>query len=37
VLICVVADFGKEKKLPLKGLDDKAIEQQVSDLVQSKI
>jgi NADH dehydrogenase (ubiquinone) 1 alpha subcomplex subunit 2 len=30
-------DFGKEKKLPLKGLDDKAIEQQVSDLVQSKI
>ncbi|KAL5116028.1 hypothetical protein ACEQ8H_006039 [Pleosporales sp. CAS-2024a] len=30
-------DFGKEKKLPLKGLDDKAIEQQVTDLVQSKI
>jgi NADH dehydrogenase (ubiquinone) 1 alpha subcomplex subunit 2 len=30
-------DFGKEKKLPLKGLDDKAIEQQVSDLVQSTI
>ena len=30
-------DFGKEKKLPLKGLDDKAIEQQVSDLVSSKI
>ncbi|KAL6152926.1 hypothetical protein ACJBU6_08094 [Exserohilum turcicum] len=27
-------DFGKEKKLPLKGLEDKAIEQQVSDLVQ---
>jgi NADH dehydrogenase (ubiquinone) 1 alpha subcomplex subunit 2 len=33
----VVIDFGKEKKLPLKGLDDKAIEQQVGDLVQSKI
>ncbi|KAH7075621.1 thioredoxin-like protein [Paraphoma chrysanthemicola] len=30
-------DFGKEKKLPLKGLDDKAIEQQVTELVQSKI
>ncbi|KAF1916819.1 thioredoxin-like protein [Ampelomyces quisqualis] len=30
-------DFGKEKKLPLKGLDDKAIEQKVTDLVQSKI
>ncbi|EMD96093.1 hypothetical protein COCHEDRAFT_1019537 [Bipolaris maydis C5] len=27
-------DFGKERKLALKGLDDKAIEQQVSDLVQ---
>ncbi|KAH7392660.1 thioredoxin-like protein [Pyrenochaeta sp. MPI-SDFR-AT-0127] len=27
--------FGKEKKLPLKGLDDKAIEQSVTDLVQS--
>jgi NADH dehydrogenase (ubiquinone) 1 alpha subcomplex subunit 2 len=30
----VTIDFGKERKLPLKGLDDKAIEQQVSDLVQ---
>ncbi|KAF1851947.1 NADH dehydrogenase, alpha subcomplex, subunit 2 [Cucurbitaria berberidis CBS 394.84] len=30
-------DFGKEKKLPLKGLDDKAIEQQVTDLVNSKL
>ena len=30
------ADFGKEKKLRLKGLDDKAIEQQVTDLVQSQ-
>jgi NADH dehydrogenase (ubiquinone) 1 alpha subcomplex subunit 2 len=30
-------DFGKEKKLPLKGLDDKAIEQKVTELVQSKI
>lgn len=30
-------DFGKEKKLPLKGLDDKAIEQQVTELVQSKV
>jgi NADH dehydrogenase (ubiquinone) 1 alpha subcomplex subunit 2 len=32
-----IVDFGKEKKLPLKGLDDKAIEQQVSDLVKSTI
>jgi hypothetical protein len=30
-------DFGKEKRVTLKGLDDKAIEQQVTDLVQSKI
>jgi hypothetical protein len=30
-------DFGKEKKVTLKGLDDKAIEQQVTDLVQAKI
>ncbi|KAF2829669.1 NADH dehydrogenase, alpha subcomplex, subunit 2 [Ophiobolus disseminans] len=28
-------DFGKEKKLPLKGLDDKAIESKVTELVQS--
>ncbi|KAH6870723.1 NADH-ubiquinone oxidoreductase 105 kDa subunit [Alternaria rosae] len=27
-------DFGKERKLSLKGLDDKAIEQQVTELVQ---
>ncbi|CAN9451230.1 unnamed protein product [Alternaria sp. RS040] len=27
-------DFGKERKLSLKGLDDKSIEQQVADLVQ---
>jgi NADH dehydrogenase (ubiquinone) 1 alpha subcomplex subunit 2 len=37
VLTYMITDFGKEKKLPLKGLDDKAIEQQVTDLVQSKI
>jgi hypothetical protein len=30
-------DFGKEKKVPLKGLDDKSIEQQVTELVQSKV
>jgi NADH dehydrogenase (ubiquinone) 1 alpha subcomplex subunit 2 len=30
-------DFGKEKKLPLKGLDDKSIEQSITELVQSKI
>ncbi|KAF2017307.1 NADH dehydrogenase, alpha subcomplex, subunit 2 [Aaosphaeria arxii CBS 175.79] len=30
-------DFGKEKSVPLKGLDDKAIEQSVSDLVKSTI
>lgn len=35
MLTARVADFGKEKKLPLKGLDDKAIEQQVTDLVHS--
>jgi hypothetical protein len=35
VLIWRYTDFGKEKKLPLKGLDDKAIEQQVTELVQS--
>lgn len=29
------ADFGKEKKLPLKGLDDKAIESKVNELVSS--
>ncbi|KAL6711345.1 hypothetical protein ACN47E_005876 [Coniothyrium glycines] len=28
-------DFGKEKKLPLKGLDDKAIESKVTELVSS--
>lgn len=33
-MLIEVLDFGKEKKLPLKGLDDKAIEQQVTDLVQ---
>ena len=27
-------DFGKERKLALKGLDDKGIEQQVIDLMQ---
>jgi hypothetical protein len=31
------ADFGKERKVPLKGLDDKSIEQQVTELVQSKV
>lgn len=31
------ADFGKEKKLPLKGLDDKAIEQQVTEIVKSQV
>lgn len=36
-LIDINVDFGKEKKLPLKGLDDKSIEQQVTELVQSKI
>ncbi|KAH9875271.1 hypothetical protein J1614_004762, partial [Plenodomus biglobosus] len=30
-------DFGKEKKVSLKGLDDKAIEQQVTQLAQSNI
>jgi len=30
-------DFGKEKKVSLQGLDDKAIEQQVTQLAQSKI
>ncbi|KAF2465917.1 NADH dehydrogenase, alpha subcomplex, subunit 2 [Lindgomyces ingoldianus] len=28
-------EFGKEKMIPLKGLDDKAIEKQVSELVKS--
>lgn len=28
-------DFGKEKKVSLKGLDDRAIEQQVTDIVKS--
>jgi len=37
VLILCCSDFGKEKKLPLKGLDDKAIEQQVTELVQSNV
>ena len=31
------ADFGKEKVISLKGLDDKGIEQQVSELVKSSI
>ncbi|CAI6258832.1 unnamed protein product [Periconia digitata] len=30
-------DFGKEKVIPLKGLDDKTIEQQVTELVKSTI
>ncbi|KAH9865091.1 hypothetical protein IAQ61_009037, partial [Plenodomus lingam] len=30
-------DFGKEKRVSLKGLDDKAIEQQVTQLAQSTI
>ncbi|KAF1962783.1 NADH dehydrogenase, alpha subcomplex, subunit 2 [Byssothecium circinans] len=30
-------DFGKEKMIPLKGLDDKGIEQQVTELVRSTI
>ncbi|PVI05887.1 NADH dehydrogenase, alpha subcomplex, subunit 2 [Periconia macrospinosa] len=30
-------DFGKEKMISLKGLDDKTIEQQVTDLVKSTI
>jgi len=33
----MAADFGKEKKVSLQGLDDKAIEQQVTQLAQSKI
>jgi NADH dehydrogenase (ubiquinone) 1 alpha subcomplex subunit 2 len=35
MLTYTTTDFGKEKKLPLKGLDDKAIEQKVTELVQS--
>ncbi|KAF2689550.1 NADH dehydrogenase, alpha subcomplex, subunit 2 [Lentithecium fluviatile CBS 122367] len=30
-------DFGKEKMITLKGLDDKAIEQQVTELVKTPI
>lgn len=29
-------DYGKEKKIQLKGLDDKSIEQKVTELVQSE-
>jgi NADH dehydrogenase (ubiquinone) 1 alpha subcomplex subunit 2 len=29
-------DFGKEKKVTLKGLDDKSIEQKVTELVQAQ-
>ncbi|KAH6618785.1 thioredoxin-like protein [Boeremia exigua] len=29
-------NFGKEKKIQLKGLDDKSIEQKVSELVQAE-
>jgi NADH dehydrogenase (ubiquinone) 1 alpha subcomplex subunit 2 len=31
----VLADYGKEKKVTLKGLDDKSIEQKVTELVHS--
>ncbi|KAK7180089.1 nadh-ubiquinone oxidoreductase 105 kda subunit [Paraphaeosphaeria sporulosa] len=30
-------EFGKEKSVPLKGLDDKAIEQKVTELVKASI
>lgn len=30
------AEYGQEKKVTLKGLDDKSIEQKVSELVQSE-
>ncbi|KAF2083161.1 NADH dehydrogenase, alpha subcomplex, subunit 2 [Saccharata proteae CBS 121410] len=30
-------EFGKEKMLPLKGLDDKSIEQKVTELVKSGV
>jgi len=30
-------EFGKEKMVPLKGLDDKAIESKVTELVKSTI
>jgi hypothetical protein len=31
------AEFGKEKMIPLKGLDDVAIQKQVTELVQTSI
>jgi NADH dehydrogenase (ubiquinone) 1 alpha subcomplex subunit 2 len=32
-----MAEFGKEKMVPLKGLDDKAIENKVTELVKASI
>jgi hypothetical protein len=33
----LAAEFGKEKMIPLKGLDDVAIQKQVTELVQTPI
>jgi hypothetical protein len=37
MLTIVAAEFGKEKMIPLKGLDDVAIQKQISELVKTPI
>jgi NADH dehydrogenase (ubiquinone) 1 alpha subcomplex subunit 2 len=36
-IVNVGLEFGKEKSISLKGLDDKAIEKEVTDLVKTPI